>query len=104
MTNKRIPTKEQLQTCKSIKEVRERFYIGYRKTKRLMREYGIDFGIAWTLERQLENEKIRNRLAMTIRRLKAKGMSDQKVAEHLKISRWNVQQARRQFEIGHTHG
>lgn len=104
MKARRIPSKEQMLQCSSIAEVMRRYFIGHRKAKRLMREYGIDYGQPQTQERYLANEKLRQKLAMTIRRLKSGGESDRSVAERLGISRWQVSVARREFEIGHTWG
>lgn len=101
---RRTPTEEQMRACTGVHDVMRRYFIGHARAKALMLKYGIDYGHKQTLERYSENEKMRNRLALTIRRMKGQGMSDRKLAEHLNISVWQVQQARREYEIGHTHG
>ena len=98
------PTREQMLTCSSITEAMRKYRMGHGVAKRLMQIYGIDYGYQHTLERSLANEKQRHRLALTIRRMKAQGVSDRKLAEHLRVSVWQIQQARREYEIGHTHG
>ena len=98
------PTREQMLTCSSITEAMRKYRMGHGVAKRLMQVYGIDYGHPHTQERYLANEKQRYRLALTIRRLKAKGVSDRKAAEQLGVTPWQIQQARREYEIGHTHG
>lgn len=98
------PNREQMLTCSSITEAMRKYRMGHGVAKRLTQVYDIDYGHPRVLERTLENEKKRHRLALTIRRMKSQGMSDRKLAEHLGVSVWQIQQARREYEIGHTHG
>ena len=103
MTRQR-PSREQMLTCSSITEAMRKYRMGHGVAKRLMKVYGIDYGHQHTLEKALANEKHRHRLALTIRRMKSQGVSDRQMAEHLCVSVWQIQQARREYEIGHTHG
>lgn len=94
------PTREQMLTCTGVVEVMRKYRISHDTARRLMHVYGIDYGWPHTTQRVLENEQARYRLALTIRRLKSQGISDQNVAKQLGISLWNVQQARREYDIG----
>lgn len=96
------PTREQLLACGSVTSVMRTYHMRHEKAKRLLTKHGIDYGHNNTSERNEEAAKKRKAMAMKIRRLKGKGLSDRKVAAELGMSVEQVRRTREEYEIGHS--
>lgn len=96
------PSHQQVLECGAVKVLMRRYKMRHSNARKLLDGYGIDYGRSNTLERNAEAARKRKAIAMKLRRMKSRGVSDRKAAEELGVSVWQIQQARREYEIGHT--
>lgn len=96
------PSHQQVLECGAVTVLMHRYKMRHSNARRLLAEYGIDYGHNNTLERNAEAAKKRKAVAMKLRRMKSQGVSDSDAAAALGITVSQVIITRREYEIGHT--
>ena len=96
------PSHQQVLECGAVTVLMRRYKMRHSNARKLLAEYGIDYGHSNTLERNAEAAKKRKAVAMKLRRMKSQGVSDSDAAAALGITVSQVIITRREYEIGHT--
>lgn len=96
------PSHQQALECGAVTVLMRRYKMRHSNARKLLAEYGIDYGHSNTLERTAEAARKRNAIAMKLRRMKSRGVSDGEAALALGMTVSQILITRREYEIGHT--
>ena len=96
------PNHQQVLECGAVTVLMRRYKMRHSNARKLLAEYGIDYGHRNTLERTAEAARRRKAVAMKLRRMKSQGVSDEEAASVLGMTVSQVLITRREYEIGHT--